>query len=211
VFLVFVSVTAVGSYRAIFHPHNDKPLIGPLLVLGGVDAKLERAVELARDGSVHTLVVSDPYLRDDGTGACRPEVDDYLRSLGAMDADYPADVVCFHPDPVTTQGEAMYLREIGVQRGWTKATVLAYSPHVERARILLDRCWDGELAVTAVDQPMNTGQAISTYFYQSGAMVKAVLTPSCDSRLPTWVEELGWKVSDTEERLDPSVETLNPN
>jgi hypothetical protein len=204
-----VSVALLGAYRGIFHPHVDQPLVGPLLVLGGVDAKLERAVELARDGSVSTLVVSDPYLRDDGTGECRSEVDDYLRSLGAMEADYPADVVCFYPDPVTTQGEAMYLRQIGAERGWTSATVLAYSPHVERARVLLDRCWDGELAVTAVDQPMNTRQAIGTYFYQSGAMVKAALTPNCDSRLPAWVEQLGWQVSDTEERLEPSTESLN--
>ncbi len=208
--LLSVLIGFGSTYRAVFYPVIQQPVSSDaLLVLGPVDEKMELAVQLVRDGVADTLLISDQYLVDEGSGGCRPEVNYLLEHLGALDASFPAKIICFRPDPVTTQGEALFLRDMGTDLGWSSVTVVSYTPHVERARILLNRCWDGELAVTAVDQPMSTSEAIGTYFYQSGAMVKTLFTPKCDSRLPPWVEEFGWKVSDTEERLDPYAETLN--
>lgn len=97
----------------------------------------------------------------------------------------------------------MHVAGFGAARDWDAVTVVAHTPHVERARTLIRRCWSGKLAVTAVELPMGAGQAIGAYVYESGARLKAALTPSCDGQLPRWLQELGWRLSSTDERLDP--------
>jgi hypothetical protein len=51
--------------------------------------------------------------------------------------------------------------------------------HVTRTQLLFDRCFDGELMV--VEDPVHFGlrQWISQYTYQTGAFVKALVTPGC--------------------------------
>jgi hypothetical protein len=50
---------------------------------------------------------------------------------------------------------------------------------VTRTQLLFDRCFDGDLMV--VEDPVDFGlrQWISQYTYQTGAFVKALVTPGC--------------------------------
>ena len=198
VLLLIAAVAGFGLWRAVFHPSVDRPIgqADALLVLGPVDAKLAEAVRLMEGGTAGTLVISDQDQRSGQPGECRAAV---LRM--AAEAGWPADrsddLHCFRPVPVTTQGEAMGIGELGAQRGWDSLHVLAYPEHISRARVLVDRCWSGQSHyLAAPGGPASAGQqdAWDSFWYQSGALVKAGLTPGCDTPLPRWLEELSWRL-----------------
>ena len=48
-------------------------------------------------------------------------------------------VLCHHPEPFTTRGEARWLRDEMRENGWTTATVITMTPHVTRTRVRMDR------------------------------------------------------------------------
>ena len=198
VLLLIGAVTLVGLWRAVFHPSVDRPLpqADALLVLGPVDAKLTEAARLMNEGAAQTLVISDQDQRDGAPGTCRPDVLDRIQELGWTPED-PSQLLCFRPLPVTTQGGAMALRDLGAAQGWYTVNVLAYPEHLTRARTLVDRCWDGQIAfLVAPGGPATQSDraAWDAFWYQSGALGKAALTPGCQDRLPPWLEELSWRL-----------------
>ena len=195
---LLIAVIGGGLWTAIFQPTTDEPIdqADALLVLGPVDAKLEDAVRLMDRGAAQTLVVSDQDQREGAPGTCRQVVVDHIAQLGWAPDD-PSRLLCFRPVPVTTQGEAMAIREFGEANGWSAVNVLAYPEHVSRARILVDRCWTQDTAyLAASDSPaaQSPGAGWDAFWYQSGALGKAALTPGCDTMLPQWLEKLSWRM-----------------
>jgi uncharacterized SAM-binding protein YcdF (DUF218 family) len=58
-------------------------------------------------------------------------------------------VVCPRPDPDTTRGEARMVAILAERRGWRSVVVVTSTYHARRARLLLRRCFDGQLQVVA--------------------------------------------------------------
>ncbi|MDO9130913.1 MAG: hypothetical protein Q7U34_13715 [Anaerolineales bacterium] len=88
-------------------------------------------------------------------------------------------VFCSRPEPFTTQGEARELAAKAAEHGWTSATVITFTPHVTRTRVLMERCFTGSLRVVADTTPLPLAQWVGQYFYQTGAFVKVALNPGC--------------------------------
>jgi hypothetical protein len=98
------------------------------------------------------------------------------------------EVQCFSPDPSTTQGEAMGGTAIAQELGAQSLGVLTFDHHIERSRMLVDRCWDGDLHMYEF-QPTRSKQSIRYDFvYAMAAYGKAFLTPGCSSDPPTWLQ-----------------------
>ncbi|MGW9113331.1 YdcF family protein [Microbacterium sp. NPDC055683] len=89
-------------------------------------------------------------------------------------------VVCAHPEPYTTKGEAMFLTDFAAEHGVASTVVLTFTPHVARTRYIFDRCYGGDVTVVAVDQKLNVLEWMYQYAYQTAAFVKAIATP-CDA------------------------------
>jgi uncharacterized SAM-binding protein YcdF (DUF218 family) len=49
-------------------------------------------------------------------------------------------VLCVHPVPYSTRGEAETVGRIADARGWRRVVVVTSEYHVRRARLLFDRC-----------------------------------------------------------------------
>lgn len=65
----------------------------------------------------------------------------------------PCDEVqqwCVEPDPSTTAGEARTAARYASENGWDRLAVATSTFHVNRARLLFDQCYDGEVMVTGV-------------------------------------------------------------
>ncbi len=162
-------VVGIGfAGRPVFvHPQLD-PLrpADAIVVLG--DTAYERfdlGLALAKRGLAPELVISRSTGRDDHV------MDRYCAG------DFDFAVSCFVPDPWTTQGEA---REIGRRaraQGWRHIIVVTYTPHVSRARYIVERCFDGEL--TMVASPSDSGLAFWSWMYvrQSAGYLRAFLQP----------------------------------
>lgn len=188
---VLVPVLALGlvwliaGWTVLQHPRADAPARSDaLLVLGPPDrTRMAEALRLMDAGLAPVLVVANPGTRDLGDASGRVY---YARAAqtcsGGGEQDY--EVICFRPDPSTTQGEAMELRALSEQRGWDHVSVLTYRQHVARSRLLLGRCYTGELDVLSFDYPDVPRGLLREFVYQSGGFVKAWLTPGCDQQLP---------------------------
>ena len=62
--------------------------------------------------------------------------------------------ICFTPDPYSTQGEARWIAEEAEKRGWDSVVVVTSTYHVRRARMIVERCFHGDLAVVGARPPL---------------------------------------------------------
>jgi hypothetical protein len=157
---------AATSVVLIQFPVTDEPTaVDAIIVLGEPDDySMGEAEKLVRDGVSDQLVISTPF----------GEPGDVCRNPPAR-----LTVTCFIPDPLTTRGEAQEIGRLAEQHGWTSIAVVTWPTHVSRSRMLIGRCFDGDLAMVSYDDHMGTQDRINENLYQSGAFLKAFVQPGC--------------------------------
>ncbi|WP_163554623.1 YdcF family protein [Candidatus Frankia alpina] len=156
---VAVVVTLIVSTLRLFvFPTLDPPSKADAIVaLGGVDGGLGRALTLSREGYASTLVVSTPL--------------NWCPS--AAEAGAGVRVICFRPEPFTTQGEAHEIRLLASRDGWRKVIVVARRTQAERARLRVGRCFRGDVQLEAPSMPARS--LPYNIAYEWGALVKALV------------------------------------
>lgn len=145
---VFVSlaVTAwlVATAVLFLWPQEDSPEhADAVVVLSGSRAyRLPRALELMSAGVARTLVISngrDPRWR--------------AAHRLCTEGDSRFRVVCFTPNPDSTQGEAEGVARIAAKRDWRSLVVVTSRFHITRARMLFERCFDGDVDAVGTGSP----------------------------------------------------------
>ncbi len=63
--------------------------------------------------------------------------------------------------------------------GWSSATVITFTPHVTRARVIFERCFAGDLLMVPDTDPLSFEQWVEQYVYQTAAFVKVAANPGC--------------------------------
>jgi hypothetical protein len=130
-----------------------------IIELAGPGNRDAAALALAREHRAPVLIQST-VVAEAGTSTCLPPVPDVT-------------IMCFHPDPGTTRGEARYIGALAEQRHW-KSVILVTSPdHAWRARLRVMRCFAGEVYVST--SPLPAWAWPSQIPYQWGATAKALL------------------------------------
>lgn len=175
-------VWLLACWAVLQHPRVDPPVPSDaLVVLGPHDPiRMAEAFRLMEAGTAPVLVVATP----DPRSVRSPEHRRFMEQKRFCAEDRGYEVICFPPDPSTTQGEALELRELAAARGWDHVSALTFRQHVPRARLLLERCYPGRLDVLSFDYPLGPLGVLHQFLYQSGGFVKACLTPGCDQQLP---------------------------
>lgn len=168
--IVAVSIAAVLVAIAVFEvrfyvvPTSDRRApTDAVVVLGGGTfiERLRTAGELLAQYPGAVEVVSTP-----GTLRCPKP--------------YPgaSSIICFRPDPATTQGEARATAALAAQYGWKHITVVTTADQVWRARLRFSRCWSGDLSV--VRAPTSIASRLFSVPYETAATIKAeVFQRSC--------------------------------
>ncbi|MEZ5166663.1 MAG: ElyC/SanA/YdcF family protein [Acidimicrobiales bacterium] len=172
--VIALGMVCVGylTNRWFIHPRLDEPgTADAIFVLGGGGDRVDYAVELARQGVAKEVVFASGFVTEQSVWAARPCND-------VRPADVPHDVVfrCAIPEPGTTRGEARLLRDQAEANDWRRVVVVASVDQITRARRLVGRCWDGEVAFTgpAHDQPWPIRAA-----YEWAAGLKATVLRGC--------------------------------
>jgi uncharacterized SAM-binding protein YcdF (DUF218 family) len=157
---------AAFSWRWFMRPTADGPVAADAIVmLGGAGERFPKAVELAEDGWADVLVVSDPI----GDGDRYSAHGRFCRDAQARDRGY--EVICFDPETDTTRGEARYVAQLAEDRGWRIIDLVTTPDQTTRARMLVSRCWDGEIAsVTVPTDESRLGRIV----YEWGATLRAL-------------------------------------
>ncbi|WP_420099009.1 hypothetical protein [Corynebacterium sp.] len=154
----------------IYLPRLD-PLpadVDVLMQVGGAKPEdVTAARRLAQDRSIADLVISVPT----GVQSFR---DAWCAPLGGV------RVHCFTPDPSTTRGEAQEFARLAQRNNWTSAMVLATGrEHVERVRLYVTRCWDGDLSVNRPATSRSMVNHLKQAGYQTAGWGRAMKTRDC--------------------------------
>jgi uncharacterized SAM-binding protein YcdF (DUF218 family) len=160
---VLVLAWVAATLRLVFFPAEDDPGRADAVVVlsGSKHERLDRGVELMRQGVAPTLVISggfDPR-QPRASRLCHAGRGDGFR------------VLCFTPDPDSTRGEAEEIGRLARKNGWRRVLVVTSRFHVTRARMLVDRCVDGDVDAVGVDYPASSIPAAV-----AGEWVKLVLS-----------------------------------
>jgi uncharacterized SAM-binding protein YcdF (DUF218 family) len=89
------------------------------------------------------------------------------------------EVVCFTPRPDSTRGEARALAKLGRENGWNEVVLVTSTYHVTRARMLLQRCFDGRVEVVAASPPRQPLHWAGAVVHEWAAMVETTLRRGC--------------------------------
>ncbi|WP_084727360.1 YdcF family protein [Rhodococcoides yunnanense] len=164
-----VAAVVVAIIAALGHPVYVDPVVDQpkhadaIVVLGGsADDRNSLGLELAEEGYASTLVYSDPY------GSASTLTD--ICTHGSPDFT----VECFDPDPGTTRGEGREIRDLARREGWSSIIVVTSTPHISRARYIIDKCWSGDMAFVASTTDRNVFEWAWEYVYQSAGYARAV-------------------------------------
>jgi uncharacterized SAM-binding protein YcdF (DUF218 family) len=161
--LVVAGVVVATGVLFLWPSTDDPQHVDAVVVFGGKHTeRLDRGLALIDQGFASTLVVSDP---PEGF-ACRntPET----------------DVVCIHPEPTNTRAEARAVGGLAVSRGWRHLLLVTSGYHVTRARLLLGRCYRGEVDTVAAHADEGVGRTVDRLAHEWGGLIYAwVFARSC--------------------------------
>jgi hypothetical protein len=141
--------------------------VDAIVMMNGPDggSRFRTAVDLAFQDRAKYLVISrgNSYF---GQGSfCAPPVP-------------KVKVICFDPNPPTTQGEAEYAGRLAKQYHWQSIALVAITPQDSRARLRMQRCFTGHVYVMTAPIPWHMWPY--QLAYEWGATVKAlVFNRSC--------------------------------
>jgi hypothetical protein len=62
-------------------------------------------------------------------------------------------LMCFHPDPVTTRGEARYIGNIAARQHWHSVILVTTPDQAWRARLRVSRCFPGKVYIATAHLP----------------------------------------------------------
>ena len=156
--LVVLAWLAACAFLFVW-PRDDEPARADAVVVlaGGRKLRLEKGLELMRRDLAETLVISDGEARGwpEANRLCADGGDGFR-------------VVCFKPDPYSTQGEAQGVARIARERGWRSVTVVTSRFHIHRARMLFERCVPGDVNVVAAKYKLR--YLPSALFWETGKL-----------------------------------------
>jgi uncharacterized SAM-binding protein YcdF (DUF218 family) len=119
---------------------SDARADAAVVLAGGRGPRLAEGLSLVREGVAPVLVISD------GWAPTWPEANRLCAGRSA-----PVPVVCFHPDPYSTHGEADSFARLARKHGWTSVVVVSSRYHLVRARMLFERCFAGRVEIASPD------------------------------------------------------------
>jgi uncharacterized SAM-binding protein YcdF (DUF218 family) len=131
-----VGYVAAAAYLFVVH-HDDRPAkADAVVVLSGTPERLPVGERLVRDGYAPVLAISrSTHPKAAERRACRN---------GA---------ICFRADPYSTRGEARAIARLAAEHRWRTVDVVTSQFHVFRARIVIQRCYHGDLRMIGAPEP----------------------------------------------------------
>jgi uncharacterized SAM-binding protein YcdF (DUF218 family) len=173
--IVGINVVLGAAGYVIFGRAPSNPLseADAIVVLAGEhDGREEYGISLAQRGWASTVVLSDPYRRDDAL----------MRRL--CDARYDKiEVICSRSDAKSTRGEAIMARELSAQRHWQRLIVVTWKFHLPRARLIFSQCLSPSTVVSYVAVPRQYLYSVTAwefqYMYQYASLMKNLAAPQC--------------------------------
>jgi uncharacterized SAM-binding protein YcdF (DUF218 family) len=158
VLVVGAAFSAITARLFVWPARGAPTHADAIVMLGGHGPRLDEALVLARAHIAPNLVISQGATSQ----YCPP----------ATEKD-GVTIICFHPKPRTTQGEAEYVGRLAAQNHWRSLVLVTTRPQDTRARLRMGRCFNGDIHVATAPLPKHEWPfAIA---YEWGALLKALV------------------------------------
>jgi hypothetical protein len=138
---VFFAVCAATARLFIWPDQGMPSRVDAIVMLDGPGNALNVAVRLAAQHRAPFLVVSQ------GTPASRDPCPKPVPGV---------TLICFNPVPPTTQGEAEFVGRLARKYHWQSIAVVAITPQDSRARLRVERCFDGHVYMVSASIRLNS-------------------------------------------------------
>ena len=164
-FAVVVTLVALSVPLFITYGDDAASRADAVIVLSGSKRRLPVALELMRRNVAPTLVVSyglEPRNR---------------LSRRVCTTRQVFAVLCPKPDPFSTRGEARLIARLASEHGWSSIIVVTSRFHLLRARLLIERCYDGRLQM--VGAPVESWRLPIMVALEWGKLARAAVVRSC--------------------------------
>lgn len=162
--VALVVALVVATALLLVWPAQGMPSrVDAIVMLAGPGERLPLAMQFARERRASVLVVSRG--QHGYGGPCPP-------------ATPGVKLICFEPDPGNTRGEAEFVGRLARKYGWHSVVLVTAREQDTRARIVMRRCFGGQVYVIAGSLPLSSWPY--QVAYEWGALFKAlVLYRSC--------------------------------
>src|SRR5579859_227906 len=159
--LLPVLVVCVLTARLFIWPDQGMPdRVSAIVMLNGPGDRLETAENLAWEHRASFVVISRGSQYWGHGSNCFPAIPHVT-------------VICFDPNPATTQGEAEFVGRLARKYGWTSVALVTVTPQDTRARLRLERCLSGPVYAVTTSLPLTSWPY--EIAYEWGATVKALV------------------------------------
>ena len=172
--LVLAGAGVVLAWYTLNPRTNPAGHVDALVVLATQPGAHAEATRLAEDGVTDLLLVSAPPEHE--FSLCHAQ-------------DVPAEIVCFTPEPTTTQGEAIVGTQLAREHGAQSLGVLTFDHHIERSRVHFRRCWDQDLHLYEFTPRRGIRGKAYDFVYAMAAYGKALAVPGCQTEPPAWMQD----------------------
>jgi hypothetical protein len=158
--IVLVAVS-VATMRLFIWPDQGMPSrVSAIVMLNGSGNRLDTALDLAWHHRAPFVVVSRGSLFWGHGSVCAPPI--------------PHEkIICFDPDPPTTQGEAEFVGRLARQYRWRSLVLVTTTPQDSRGRLRMERCFAGPVYV--VTAPLSLSSWPYEIVYEWAATIRALV------------------------------------
>lgn len=158
---VFVAFCALTARLFIFPVAGMPARVDAIVMMNGPGEgdRFGTALKLASQHRAGVLLISSGTSSGGPEGACGPPIPG-------------VKVICFNPDPPTTQGEAEYAARLAKQNHWDSIALVTIIPQDSRARLRMERCFTGHVYVMTA--PIHWFMWPYQLAYEWAATVKAL-------------------------------------
>ena len=157
--VVLAGVVALTA-RLFVWPEQGMPAhVDAIVMFNGSGGRLDTALRLGWKQRSPTLVISRGSAYWGHGSICAPKMPGVT-------------VICFYPDPATTQGEAEFAGRLAQRYHWHSIALVTTTPQDTRARLRMKRCFSGDVYVVTAPLPVQDWPYALAYEW--GATLKAL-------------------------------------
>jgi hypothetical protein len=139
---VLVAAFCATTARLFMFPARGMPAhVDAIVMLGGRGDRFHEALKLAGQHRAPYLVISL------GSSFPGPEPRSSQPVFRCGPPIPRVTVLCFPPDPATTQGEAEEVGRLAARYHWHSVVLVTITPQDSRARLRVERCFSGKVYV----------------------------------------------------------------
>jgi uncharacterized SAM-binding protein YcdF (DUF218 family) len=164
VIAVVLAGFGVATAKLVVSPQQGMPArVDAIIMLNGPggSSRLTTTLDLAWAHRAPVVLISRGSQSYGSGGACAPQIP-------------RVKIICFDPNPATTQGEAEFAARLASQYHWKNVAIVTITPQITPGRIWLNRCLPG-VTVYAVAAPLSAKGWPIMIAYEWGAIANAEL------------------------------------